>query len=188
MRTITLLVLGALAAAAAGVPAWRRWAPTSYWFALGFPIRAVRVYLTWAHVASACGLARKRRRWRWTLDAIPVMGSVTRAGVMLTRPRRRLRRVDIEHPPRLGLLRPDRLGWRARIRLHEGQVPDDYKQAAERLAHAWRVHAVRVTGSAPGRVWLRATRADPLTTVATELETGELLTCGPACWRPGSRG
>ncbi|HEV2372746.1 MAG TPA: FtsK/SpoIIIE domain-containing protein [Streptosporangiaceae bacterium] len=168
------LALGALAAAAAGVPTWRHYAPRSFWFLLGFPIKAMRVYLTWAHVAASCGLASKRRRWRWTLDAVPVAGSLTRASVML-RQRRRVRRVEISHPPGLGLLHPNALGWSMRVRLREGQVPADYARAAEQLAHAWRVHAVRVTQSAPGRVSLLATRTDPLTQVSIGLEAGELL-------------
>jgi S-DNA-T family DNA segregation ATPase FtsK/SpoIIIE len=69
------LVLGALAAAAAGLWAWRRWHPASFWYGVGFPIRVVRVYVTWAAVASGCKLTRTRRAWRITLDAIPDRGS-----------------------------------------------------------------------------------------------------------------
>ena len=47
----------------------------------------------------------------------------------------------------------------ARANLLDGQVPDDYAKACEAIAHAWRVHAVRVTGSVPGRVWLSALRS-----------------------------
>jgi S-DNA-T family DNA segregation ATPase FtsK/SpoIIIE len=60
--------------------------------------------------------------------------------------------------------------------MRKGQVPADYQAAAERLAHAWRVHAVRVTRSAPGRVWLLATRTDPLVHVSVTADAGELLT------------
>src|SRR6266487_5283655 len=168
------LVLGALAAAAAGVPAWARMAPLSYWRVLGFPLKAIRVYLTWAHVAESCGLAGRRRRWRWTLDAVPVAGSLRRASVLLTE-RHRVRRVEVVHPPGLGLLRPSALGWAVRVRLRDGQVPADYQRAAEQLAHAWRVHAVRVIASAPGRVRLLATRADPLTDVRVTEGSWELL-------------
>ncbi len=72
-----------------------------------------------------------------------------------------------------------------RIRLREGQVPADYIRAAERLAHAWRVHAVRVTGSSPGRVRLLATRTDPLSQVSITLEAGELLTVRPGMLETG---
>ncbi|MEV4835447.1 hypothetical protein AB0K05_13050 [Nonomuraea sp. NPDC049486] len=47
--------------------AWRRWAPVSFWYVIGFPIRAVAIYGTWRAVASGCGLSKRRRRWRWTL-------------------------------------------------------------------------------------------------------------------------
>ncbi len=66
-----------------------------------------------------------------------------------------------------------------RINLREGQVPADYVKAAEQLAHAWRVHAVRVTLSRPGRVRLLAIRTDPLTTVTIAPEAAELLTVQP---------
>ena len=80
------------------------------------------------------------------------------------------------HAPGLGLLRPNRMGWSVRIRLRDGQVPADYSRAAEQLAHAWRVHAVRVTAAAPGRVWLLATRTDPLTYVEMTPQASDLLT------------
>ena len=48
-----VLVLAALAAVlVAGLWAWRRWHPASFWYGVGYPSRAVLVYLTWAHVAS----------------------------------------------------------------------------------------------------------------------------------------
>jgi hypothetical protein len=169
------LTVGALAVVTAGVPAWAHYAPRSYWYCLAFPARVVRVYLTWAHVADSCGLAVKRRRWRLTLDAIPVAGSIARTTVTYTH-RRRLHRIEVPFPPGLGLLRPGPLGWSVRVRMRKGQVPADYIRAAERLAHAWRVHAVRVTASRPGRLWLLAVRTDPLVQVAVPAEPGELLT------------
>jgi S-DNA-T family DNA segregation ATPase FtsK/SpoIIIE len=168
-------VLGALAIIAAGVPAWARIHPPSFWYGLGFRVKSIRVRLTWAHVAASCGLAPQRVRWRWTLDAVPVAGTLKRTSVMLA-PGRRLRRVAVPHPPGLGLMRPNRMGWSVRIKLRDGQVPADYISAAEQLAHAWRVHAVRITDTKPGRVWLLATRADPLTAVAVPPAAAELLT------------
>jgi hypothetical protein len=172
---LLVLVLGALAVIAAGVPAWAHLSPASFWLGLGFPAKALRVRLTWTHVAASCGLASQRRRWRWTLDAVPVAGTLKRTSVLLT-PGRRMRRVTVPHAPGLGLLRPNRMGWSVRIRLREGQVPGDYSRAAEQLAHAWRVHAVRVTATAPGRVWLLATRTDPLIHVGVTPQASELLT------------
>ncbi|TDE26448.1 FtsK/SpoIIIE domain-containing protein [Actinomadura sp. 6K520] len=174
-----LLVLGVLAAAAAGLWAWRRYHPVSFWYGVAFPARAVLVYLTWTHVASGCKLTRNRRRYRLTLDAIPVMGPASRSAATVVEHKRRVRRVDVEHSPRLGLLRPTRLGWRMRLRLHDGQVPADYEKAAEGIAHAWRVHAVRVVDVRPGYVTLWATMRDPLVDVVAEPETGDLLTVRP---------
>ncbi|WP_021598455.1 FtsK/SpoIIIE domain-containing protein [Actinomadura welshii] len=177
--TDLLLVLGVLAAAAAGLWAWRRYHPVSFWYGVAFPLRAALVYLTWHHVASGCKLTRNRRRFRLTLDAIPVVGPASRSAATVVEHKRRVRRVDVERAPRLGLLRPTRLGWRMRLRLHDGQVPADYEKAAEGIAHAWRVHSVRVVDVRPGYVTLWATMRDPLVDVIAEPETGELLTVRP---------
>ncbi|WP_021594048.1 FtsK/SpoIIIE domain-containing protein [Actinomadura welshii] len=177
--TDLLLVLGALAAAAAGLWAWRRWHPASFWYGIGFPARAVLVYLTWHHIASGCKLTRNRRRFRLTLDAIPVVGPASRSAATVVEHKRRVRRVDVERAPRLGLLRPTRLGWRMRLRLHDGQVPADYEKAAEGIAHAWRVHSVRVVDVRPGYVTLWATMRDPLVDVVAEPEIRELLKVRP---------
>ena len=40
------------------------------------------MYLTWAYVTAACGLSTKRRRFRWTLDAVPVAGPLARHSVL----------------------------------------------------------------------------------------------------------
>ncbi|SEG91067.1 DNA segregation ATPase FtsK/SpoIIIE, S-DNA-T family [Thermomonospora echinospora] len=174
-----VLVLAVLAALVmAGLWAWRRYHPSSFWYGVGYPSRMLLVYLTWAHVASGCGLSRKRRRWRLTLDAVPVAGPAARSVTVATY-KRRMRRVDVERAPRLGWLRPTRLGWRVRVRLHDGQVPADYERAAEGIAHAWRVHSVRVVDVRPGKVTLWATMRDPLTEVTATPETGELLQVRP---------
>lgn len=177
MRETLLLAGVALAVSAAGALAWRHYSPRSFWLVAVFPLRAVRLYLTWAHVAAGCGLTTRRRRWRWTLEAVPVAGTLSRAasGVATVEGKRRVRKVDIVVAPRIGVPRPSALGWRLRVKLCAGQVPDDYARAAEALAHSWRMHAVRVTGSAPGRIWLTAIRSDPLTHVAVKPVTGELL-------------
>ncbi|MEV4017666.1 hypothetical protein AB0J35_44975 [Nonomuraea angiospora] len=66
------LLWAGLAVLATGVAlwAWRRFAPVSFWYVLGFWIKAVTVYGTWRAVASGCGLSRRRRRWRWTLPDV----------------------------------------------------------------------------------------------------------------------
>jgi S-DNA-T family DNA segregation ATPase FtsK/SpoIIIE len=177
--TDLLLVLGVLAAAVAGLWAWRRYHPASFWYGVGFPARAMLVYLTWHHVASGCKLTRNRRRFRLTLDAVPVVGPAARNAATVVEQKRRVRRVDVERAPRLGMLRPTRLGWRMRLRLHDGQVPADYEKAAEGIAHAWRVHSVRVVDVRPGYVTLWATMCDPLTDVALSSASVELLRVRP---------
>jgi len=87
--------LGFLAASAAGAWAWCRWLPRSFWYLIGFPLKAVRVYLTWRHVAYGCTLTRKRRVWRLSLDALPGLGTAS----VVIQERRRVRRVDIERAP-----------------------------------------------------------------------------------------
>jgi hypothetical protein len=187
MREILILAGAALAATAAGALAWRHYSPRSFWLVAVFPLRAIHLYLTWAPVASGGRLTTRRRRWRWTLEAIPVAGPLAYAarGTIMAAQRRRLRRVDVERSPRLGWPRPGALGWRVRVKLLDGQVPGDYVRSCEALAHAWRVHAVRVTGSAPGRVWLTALRCDPLVKVTAAPETGELLKVTPGVLETG---
>ncbi|WP_037560230.1 FtsK/SpoIIIE domain-containing protein [Spirillospora albida] len=176
-ESMTLLVV--LAVVVGGLWAWRRLHPVSFWYGVVFPARAVLVYLSWHHVASGCKLTRNRRRFRLTLDALPVVGPASRNAATVVEHKRRVRRVDVERAPRLGVLRPTRLGWRMRLRLHDGQVPADYERAAEGIAHAWRVHSVRVVDVRPGYVTLWATMRDPLVEVTAEPETGELLTVRP---------
>ncbi|WP_432929168.1 hypothetical protein ACQPZZ_04370 [Microbispora sp. CA-135349] len=53
---------------------WRRLHRVSFWLVLGFPVKALMVYGTWRAVASGCGLARRRRRLRWTFPGFPYMG------------------------------------------------------------------------------------------------------------------
>ncbi|MCX9191998.1 cell division protein FtsK [Carbonactinospora thermoautotrophica] len=148
-------MVGVPAAAAAGGLAWRAAHPVSFWVCCGFPVKAVRVYAGWPEVARACGLTRKATR-------------VTLEG---TRPKK----VTVDKAPRLGVARPTAFGWRLPVRLHRGQVPEDYLAAAERLRHAWSVQAVRVYDAGPGRVVLVATLRDPLENVAGVPESSDLL-------------
>jgi hypothetical protein len=115
MREMLILAGVALAASAAGALAWLHYAPRSFWLVAVFPFRAAHLYLTWAHVASGCRLTIRRRRWRWTLEAVPVTGTLSRAtgAAMTVTGKRRVRRVDIERAPKLGVPRPGALGWRS---------------------------------------------------------------------------
>lgn len=94
---------------------------------------------------------------------------------MLLRQRRRLRRVEVDRAPRLGWIRPTRLGFRLSLRLHDGQTPEDYARVLDKLAHAWRVHSVRLASWTPGRVVLVATLTDPLRQVTLPVLSDGLL-------------
>ncbi len=172
-----------LAALAAGAAAWRRYAPRSFWFCVAFPLRAIWVYLTWGHVAYGCNLTRKRHRMRLSLEAVPLVSAAS--DITTFTQRRKLRRVPVDKAPRLGLMRPTALGWRVRVKLHDGQIPADYTAVAERLAHAWRVHAVRVVEDGPGKVILVVNRVDALASVEGSPETGELLRVRPGMLETG---
>ncbi|MEV5570528.1 FtsK/SpoIIIE domain-containing protein [Spirillospora sp. NPDC052269] len=183
-ETTLYLVLGVLAAAAAGLWAWRHWHPLSFWYCVGFPLRAVWVYLTWRAVASGCKVTRTKRTWRFTLDSLPVIGTASRTAGMVVE-RRRFRLVDVQQAPRLGLVLPTPSGWRLRVKLHEGQIPSDYSAVAERLAHSWKVHGVRVLPHKPGKITLLATRRDPLTKVTANSAPPTLLVVRPGVLENG---
>ena len=169
MAAADLWWMGVPAAAAAGGLAWRVAHPASFWYVKA-PLTAARVYATWGAVARGCGLSRRRRRWRWTFDGAPLASHA-----MTVTQRRRVRRAEVELAPRIGLIRPIKNGFRVSIRLHDGQTPEDYKRVLDRLAHAWRVHSVRVLSWRPGRVTLQATCCDPLTGVQAPVCSDGLL-------------
>ncbi|WP_219500139.1 FtsK/SpoIIIE domain-containing protein [Nonomuraea ceibae] len=174
-------VLGVLAALAAGLWAWRRWHHRSFWLALGYPLTAISILATWRKVALGCGLTKKRQRFWFTT----VPGLVASTGVV--RVKRKFQRIAVDTKPFMWLPMPTRHGWRVTLHTLEGQIPADYADVAERLAHSWGVHAVRVTSDKPGRVRLAATIRDPLVKVdelppSTELlkvTVGRLETGGP---------
>ncbi|GAA1015630.1 conjugal transfer protein TraS [Acrocarpospora pleiomorpha] len=167
--------LGILTAFTAALAVWNRLHPVSFWLAVGFPYKALAVYLTWTNVSAGCGLARKRRRWRLTLDGVPVLGPALITTTHVIPPTRKLRRVTVDTPPRLGLIRPLATGFRVAVRLDDGQTPDHYAAKLVNLSHAWRVHSVRVLDWKPGRLRLQATVRDPLTRITTPVKDDGLL-------------
>ncbi|MEV4183891.1 FtsK/SpoIIIE domain-containing protein [Streptosporangium canum] len=164
-----LITLGVLAASAAGLWAWRRWHYRSFWLCLGYPLTAITVRFTWRKVALGCGLTKKRQRFWFTT----VPGLVASTGVV--RVKRKFQRIAVDTKPWMWFPLPTRYGWRVTLHLLEGQIPDDYAQVAERLAHSWGVHAVRVSSPRPGRVVLAATIRDPLVRVDRFPVSTELL-------------
>ncbi|GAB1821082.1 FtsK/SpoIIIE domain-containing protein [Herbidospora sp. RD11066] len=164
---------GVLAFLAALLVTWRHLHPASFWLGVGYPLRAARVYLTWGNVAAGCGLSTKRRRIRWTLDGITALDLLTKG----REDKRRIRRVQVDKAPGLGLVLPLRHGFKLWVRLPDGQTPDHYTAKLDHLGHAWRVHSVRVLRWKPGRVQLQATVYDPLTSVSASVVDQFLKVC-----------
>jgi S-DNA-T family DNA segregation ATPase FtsK/SpoIIIE len=59
-----------------------------------------------------------------------------------------------------------------RIRLHPGQTPGTFIAASDAMAHAWRVHAARVTSPRRGIVLVTVTARDPLAATAGTFAPG----------------
>ncbi|GAA2103909.1 FtsK/SpoIIIE domain-containing protein [Kitasatospora saccharophila] len=150
---------GPLAAVAGGAAYARAKAPALYWSAIGLPVTAVRFSATYGSTMDACGLTVEPSRLR----------------VLITRAttRREIRPV----PPKIRRVRPTSTGLRVRLRLAPGQEPADVVASAERLRHAWGVHAVHVSVVKPGVIELRMTGFDVLRKVRMprRLPAGELV-------------
>ncbi|MCD9144761.1 FtsK/SpoIIIE domain-containing protein [Streptomyces albireticuli] len=119
--------------------------PVVFWYLTGYPVTALRVVRTWRKVAQLNDLAVSPRPARGLLGNLVVKGDSLQAIA-----------------PRISFPRATRTGLSVVVRLHPGQTPAPFIQAADALAHAWRVHAVRVTSPERGRAFLLATAADPL--------------------------
>lgn len=145
--TWLLFALGlALLAWVLVVGGWlKRHRPAWHWYLTGFPVTAVRVLATWRKVAILTDLAVSPRPHRGLLGDLMVKGEALRPV-----------------PPRLSFPRATRMGLTVVVRLHPGQTPAVFLAAADALAHAWKVHAVRVTSPERGLVLLTATATDPL--------------------------
>ncbi|TDU06491.1 S-DNA-T family DNA segregation ATPase FtsK/SpoIIIE [Streptomyces sp. 846.5] len=142
---LLVLVCGLALALAVGGPLLRRRYPLAWWYLLGFPVTALRALFTWRKLTILLDLAVARRPAQGLLGDLVVKGKPLKP-----------------IPPRLGLPRPRRGGLDVVVKLHPGQVPDQFAAAAEALAHAWRVFAVRVVSHQRGFVRLTATAWDPL--------------------------
>jgi DNA segregation ATPase FtsK/SpoIIIE, S-DNA-T family len=144
----------------AAVLLWRVVAPAHVQAATLFPVRLVLILASWRGTADACGLAGRRRRRVFRHRRLRLLYEEPRFKVL---------------PPRLRRARPTRYGWTAILRLRPGQTPDDVVQVADRLAHSWRCHAVRVVPERPGRVRLYVSRRDPLRAVKPATSADQLL-------------
>ncbi|MGK5628604.1 FtsK/SpoIIIE domain-containing protein [Streptomyces sp. URMC 123] len=119
--------------------------PVWFWYLTGFPLTALRVVRTWRKVAILNDLAVSPRPSRGLLGDLVVKGDALRPVA-----------------PRISFPRATRTGLSLVVRLHPGQTPAPFIKAADALAHAWRVHAVRVTSPERGLVLVAATARDPL--------------------------
>ncbi|WP_345962788.1 FtsK/SpoIIIE domain-containing protein [Streptomyces sp. BRB040] len=155
-----------LLAFALAVAAWllvvgdlvRRHRPAWHWYLTGYPTAAWRVVSTWRRVALLNDLAVSRLPARTLVGHLLVKGDPVRPVA-----------------PRISFPRATRLGLSVVVRLHAGQTPATYMQAADALVHAWKVHAVRVTSPERGLVLLTATATDPLERPGLASAPAELL-------------
>ncbi|MEW2572217.1 FtsK/SpoIIIE domain-containing protein [Streptomyces sp. NPDC047070] len=141
---VTLAELGGSLAAIGGAAYARHAHPAAYWSTVGLPVSVVRLMASYSSTMDACGLT--------------VAPSRLRALAVKVTTRREVRPV----PPRRGMIRPTTTGLRLRLRLAPGQEPADVAASAERLRHAWGVHAVYVRDVKPGVVELRLVGFDVL--------------------------
>lgn len=164
-----LAVLGLLLAVAS--PWLGRRVPDVWWALCGYPVAAVRVVSTWRRLADLQNLSVAKR------PALAVFGGVVLRG-------RALRPVK----PKIGFPRWQRGGLVVRVRLHAGQTPEVYAAAAESMAHAWQVFAVRAVSDSRGSVTLSANAWDPLSMPTTAF-VGSLgvLSAAVGLWEDGQR-
>jgi S-DNA-T family DNA segregation ATPase FtsK/SpoIIIE len=154
-----LLAVTALVVALVVVSRWLRTArPWVWWPLFGALVTVVRVAVTWRAACEGSGLSVPVRRFsRYGIVPGSGRGRRGRRGALVVRGEP-LRMIV---PRRVGL-RIGSCGLAVAVRLHPSQVPGDFERAAEGFAHAWRVHAVRVTSPRPGYVRLTAVGIDPL--------------------------
>ena len=142
-----LLVLGGgVIVLHAAAPQYRRRWPVLWWALVGLPQTAWRVTVRWQTTMAGCHLATSRK------PALTIVANLIGGGSAPPAPR----------VPRRRVVHPTRNGFWMLVRLLPGQVPEDFAEAAPALAHAWRVHGVRVTTTEQGLVRLTVTALDPL--------------------------
>lgn len=141
---LVLLVPVALGLVAGRLRACR---PVVWWLVFGWPLVVWRVAFSWRPLCESARLSIPAKR----LGRFAVTGGhlVSGEAVRMVAPRR-------------SSLRLTRCGLVVRVRMHDGQVPLDWRRAAEAIGHAWRVFDVRVSSSSPGYVLLEARAFDPL--------------------------
>ncbi|HET9657525.1 MAG TPA: FtsK/SpoIIIE domain-containing protein, partial [Kineosporiaceae bacterium] len=152
-----LLGLVALVVVVVAVSGWLcRAHPWVWWPLFGVVVAVVRLVGSWRAACEGSGLSVPARRFS-RYGVIHGSSRGRRSGGLVVRgePLRMI-------PPRRVGLRVGACGLAVTVRLHPSQVPGDWERAAEGFAHAWRVHAVRVSSPRPGFVRLTAVGFDPL--------------------------
>lgn len=150
MSSNALYVWAVLLVAVSGLiaaPALSGQFPRAWWCVVGFPVLWLRMRLTWHRLARECDLTVMRGSNSALVGRLAVKGRELDAIVphLVVRLPRGAHRVS------------------ATVRLLAGQTPEAFVKAGEAMAHAWRVHAVRVTSPERGRVELLISAVDPLT-------------------------
>ncbi|MEV0897920.1 FtsK/SpoIIIE domain-containing protein [Actinoplanes sp. NPDC049802] len=123
-----------------------RKAPHTWWLLYGFWFLRLRMGRSWQRLCLNAGLTTASRR------AVPA-------------------RTERPVLPLLIKVRPRRNGATAMICFSAGQTPAQFIEAADAMAHAWRVHAVRAIASGRGRVKLTILNDDPLMGIPESLGT-----------------
>ncbi|MET7820037.1 FtsK/SpoIIIE domain-containing protein [Micromonospora zamorensis] len=149
--TVAVVLVAVVVALVVASRLLRRVAPRTHWYLLGFPLLRLRMRHSWRHLCLNAELTGTDRPTTGQLGPLLVKG-----------------RPIMPVLPLLTRIRPRSFGATAVILLHPGQVPEPFVNAAEAMAHAWQVHAVRVDARLRGRVRLTILTADPLTTPGRE--------------------
>ncbi|MEU7795577.1 FtsK/SpoIIIE domain-containing protein [Micromonospora tulbaghiae] len=142
------VLAGVVLTVAVGCAAWWRWHPSS-WLRFGwYPL-----------VSRFRALFVYRRRWA---SVMATCGLATAFA-------------GDRYVPQLLKVRSDRFGDELTVRLLPGQIPDDWGQAAERLAYAFRLRSGQARSTTrPDRVVVRLVRRDPLAAVVAPLPVADV--------------
>lgn len=159
-----LLAAVCLALVAAHLVRVRR--PRVWWAVLGFPTAVLRVVFTWRRLTTLLDLAVARHPVSGLLGDLIVKGKPLKPS-----------------PPRIGLPRFRSGGLEVVVRLHPGQVPEQFAAATDAFAHAWRVFAVRAVSDQRGLVRLIASAWDPLADPTSPPLPGRRMLAATAGWR-----
>ena len=141
--SVALLLVVALVLVAS--PTLRERYPRTWWYVVSYPMLWGRIRFTWRRLAWECDLAVTRKRAQTVIGGLLVKG----------------RELD-PVVPRLWVGWPRPFSVTVRATMMPGQTPDVFVDAAEAMAHAWRVHSVRVSSPARGEVEFTISARDPL--------------------------